>query len=136
MNEERVILIVDDEEDIQELLEIPFLGSNHITLKASSGDEAFGFIVNEFVDVVITDIQMPSGTGTELINKINELPFNDRPIVFVITGEDDLSIEDAKELGVSKYYRKPFSIKEIVNDVKCSVEEFLYYFPYQSLSEH
>ena len=95
------ILLVDDEEDIREcwleLLENPakqeiYLGAEfsdyeiNIT-SAEDGDDALDYVMNEKIDLVLSDLMMARMGGLELLEKIKE---HDPTIpVMIITGRGD-----------------------------------------------
>ena len=62
------ILVVDDERSMQEFLDI-FLRSEQYDV-VTAGDVATGrmHLENDEFDVVITDIQMPDGSGLDLLH--------------------------------------------------------------------
>ena len=72
MSSKARILVVDDERSMQEFLEIFFRSEGYDVVTA--GDVASGKLHlegNEF-DVVITDIQMPDGSGLDLLHAAQE----------------------------------------------------------------
>lgn len=113
------IAIVDDDEGILDFLFDALDQSKYEVVTFNNAGKAYEHILDNFIDVLITDIRMEfHNGGKELIENINELPPNDRPVVFVISGETDLSFEDAKRLGVHRYYLKPFSLTEFMHDLE------------------
>ncbi|HLE09871.1 MAG: hypothetical protein A2504_10865 [Bdellovibrionales bacterium RIFOXYD12_FULL_39_22] len=115
----RHVLIVDDEEDILDLLADAFPPEHFVIHTANKASDAFQCILDNFIDVLITDIRMEyDNGGIELLNQIGSLPANDRPIIFVITGEEDLTPEESKEYKVHRYLKKPFKIEELTAEIK------------------
>jgi CheY-like chemotaxis protein len=113
----RTILVVDDEQDVQEVIGELFINYGDIVLYASNSKEAFDVLLNNFVDVVISDMIMPGGSGTDLISNIGTLPLDDRPILYLISGMTDLKEEKLKDVKVERFYTKPFSVENLVIDV-------------------
>lgn len=111
------LLIVDDSEIIRSVLQrtlnmakIPV--SN--VCQASNGQEAMEILDNTWIDLVMTDLNMPVMSGFELINimhKRNDL--NLIPIVVISTEGSALRIDELKERGVKGYLRKPFTPESI-----------------------
>ncbi|MGV2806085.1 response regulator, partial [Clostridium perfringens] len=59
----RTILIVDDEPNIREVL-VSYLNKEHyLTLEAANGAEAFDFLREQSVDLVILDLMLPDMDG-------------------------------------------------------------------------
>ena len=62
------VLIVDDEEMMQALLARALKGAGYAEIAtASSSEEARRWLTSETVDLVLTDMQMPGGTGLGLL---------------------------------------------------------------------
>ena len=74
------ILFVDDDENILKSYRRMLRNSNWHILLASSGASALEQIRNDTVDLVVTDIKMPSMHGVELITRIRKTR-DDLPIV-------------------------------------------------------
>ena len=72
------IMIADDEESVRKgmALLIPFekMGMD-LVFCADNGKQAFEYILQNPVDIVITDIKMPLIDGITLIQKTSEIPF-------------------------------------------------------------
>ena len=66
-----VILIVDDETEIRNLLIRHFTFEEYKILEAGDGREALDVLENNKVDVVISDIVMPSMSGVEMLEAIS-----------------------------------------------------------------
>ena len=108
MGREKVILIVDDEEDILELLSVILHDEGLRVLAASNGVEALGILAEEKIDLVISDVRMPQMNGIELLTELkNKGPHP--PVVF-ISGYSDISEEEAYALGVARFIFKPFEV--------------------------
>jgi len=106
------ILIIDDDEGICATLSriVKRLGHDaecaH-TLKAGAQAAATGK-----VDVVFLDVNMPDGSGLELLPRITKLP--SKPEVIIITGRGSADgAELAIKNGAWDYVQKPSSVKEM-----------------------
>ena len=84
-------------------------------LLAANGQEAFAFVdAGEFVDVVITDMNMPVMDGTELTGKLRgSLGYEDVPILMVSTESEGSQREMAAKVGVTAFLTKPFKPEEL-----------------------
>jgi len=117
----RTILIVDDEEDVLETLSTTLSSTKCNILCANNATEAFDIIVDEFVDVLITDIRMPKESGFELLDNILSLPPADRPVIFVISGAEEFTREHIERYQVTMFFQKPFSLDRFAVDVKQAI---------------
>jgi ActR/RegA family two-component response regulator len=114
------ILVVDDEADMAVTVRMA-VGRGYQVEAVATVREAFE-ILRENVPgfgIVIVDHLMPGGSGSELIQKLNEAGFRGRCIV--ITGYLSAAIEASyRELGVQHLIAKPFDSAEIRNAVAAS----------------
>jgi DNA-binding response OmpR family regulator len=116
-----VILIVDDDVQIRELLTKRFADSGFAVESASVAEVASSMINIEKLEVILTDIQFPGMNGLELTKILRsrgvEIP------IFVMTGLDDITDEDAFNAGATALLNKPFDIEELIELVKLSISE-------------
>ncbi|MGZ3651045.1 MAG: response regulator [Bdellovibrionota bacterium] len=118
-----VILIVDDEEDLREAIAFDFRRKKYQVLLAASGNEAFKLIEKTQVDVVISDVRMPDGDGISLLERIKTRdPWI--PVVMLITGFADISLEEAYDKGADVVFSKPFERNALFGAVSRALFSF------------
>jgi len=84
-------------------------------LEASDGRKALEVMENAWVDVVLTDINMPNMNGFELIETMQQdAVLKQIPIVMVTTEGSEKAVERAMTAGARGFIQKPFSPEEIV----------------------
>ncbi|MEO5562266.1 MAG: LytTR family DNA-binding domain-containing protein [Chitinophagaceae bacterium] len=109
-------LIVDDDAKniriLRGLLE-EFCPQIRITGEANSVDEAMALIKNEKPALVFLDIEMPYGSGFELLDQLMPVDFE----VIFITAYDNYAIKAIKYCALD-YLLKPVNIKELLLAVK------------------
>lgn len=116
------ILIVDDNFDMLELLHRHLKALNFHTYKASSIAEAHNLLQYTSVDLLITDLQMPGGSGLELLVYAKE-HFPGMPSL-VITGFPSIDTAlKATKLGALEYLAKPFTAEEFRKAVHNSLQQ-------------
>ena len=106
------ILVVDDDIDILELLQRHLQSMDYHTYKAVSVKEALFILKDTFIDLLITDIQMPEIDGLQLLKFANE-HYPEIPKL-VVTGYP--SVEGTLEViksGATDYLTKPFTKSEL-----------------------
>jgi len=114
------ILVVDDEELLCEVFKEMFEYHGASVKTSNSGSAAFELLKKEKFDIVVSDVRMPKGDGMTLVRQISaELPY--KPYVFLCTGFSDVSLDDAKKLGVLEIFSKPFSEAEILARIEKSL---------------
>lgn len=103
------ILAVDDEPSMRRLLEISLRQAGYQPVLAADGKEALKFIKSEHIDLVLSDLHMPSMNGLELLKAIRAesdfLPF----IMVTAQGEIKTAVE-AMKLGAEDYILRPFDL--------------------------
>jgi CheY-like chemotaxis protein len=108
-----VILIVDDSEPCLTTLEMALLGLPNLeTRSARSAAEALAILgsANHGVRAVITDLQLPSMDGFELINLIRRQADKTTLPILVTSGDSDPGNSDLlRRLGANAYFLKPYS---------------------------
>jgi putative two-component system response regulator len=108
------VLLVDDEEAMVRVLVRILKGAGYQDLvTASSDQDARRLLATKKIDLVVTDMQMPGGSGLGLLNHIHEtMPGT---ATLMVTGEDDAKLADrALSLGAYGYIIKPFRRNEVV----------------------
>jgi two-component system, response regulator, stage 0 sporulation protein F len=110
------ILIVDDQQGIRLLLNEVFKKEGFKTHLAANGFEALKIAQTTTLDCVLLDMKIPGMDGLEILTHLKK-DNKDLP-VFMMTAyvEQDL-IDRVKSLGVAKYFKKPFNIFEVRDEV-------------------
>ena len=111
------ILIVDDDEMLREMLNDVFTLSGAVVEEAENGRRAFEKIKASVFDAVVSDIRMPGGDGIELAANIQNLQDDNRPILYVCSGYNDMSQDMVKKLDIKCVFEKPFDIESMVQTV-------------------
>lgn len=101
------ILIVEDEPQMRRLLELNLGGDEYIALSVGTAEDALKFIETSHVDVVLSDLKLPSMSGLELLEAVRriraDLPF----IVMTAYGSVESAV-GAMKAGANDYIPKPF----------------------------
>jgi len=114
------ILVVDDDDDLREIMFSIFESQGFTVLEADNGIKAYDIIVNQRIDMLISDIRMPGGDGLTLLQKVRA--FNPEiPIVIFVTGFSDVSVSECIKKGARQVFPKPFNQKELVSYVKAAL---------------
>jgi two-component system response regulator PilR (NtrC family) len=100
-------LIVDDEENIREILAATLKPIAGNVIKAGSAEEALGITMEENLDVVICDIQMPGMNGLEFLHKVKEEQPDIKFLMITAFGTMETVIQ-AMRFGASDFLTKPF----------------------------
>ncbi|QQX89169.1 response regulator (plasmid) [Cupriavidus necator] len=113
------VLIVDDEPNIVISLEFLMQQSGYEVGIARDGEEALAQMTAFQPDLVLLDIMLPLRNGFEVCQKIRENSVWDRVKVVMLTAKGrDLEVTKGLALGADAYITKPFSTKELVEQVR------------------
>ncbi len=122
MDEQSTILIVDDTKTNLDIL-LEFLDDSYAVIPALSAKDALDTLDNFKVDLILSDIVMPSMDGFELYEKIKSSPkHRDIPIIFTTSKDDGTTIEKAYDIGGADYITKPFKSKEVKSRVRMQLK--------------
>jgi two-component system chemotaxis response regulator CheY len=87
---------------------------------ATNGQEALDILKDHWVDLVMTDINMPVMSGIELVDKMHASDLmKSIPVIIVSTDGSAARIEELRAKGVRAFVRKPFTpelIRQIVSE--------------------
>ena len=106
------ILVIDDELIIRKSLEAQLRKKRYAVASAASIKEAEHYLGKDQFDLLFLDVRLPDGQGTDLLERLGQLPRP--PMVVMVTGHG--SIESAVECmkkGAFDYIVKPCSIEQI-----------------------
>jgi len=114
-NDKKLVLVVDDEDDIREILAETLAGLDFEYMTAADGEEAIDCLdkYNDIIDVVICDLKMPKVSGDQVI-AYGAKHYPLIPII-ILTGFAQLDMAlDHMRLGAFDYMTKPFRVKELL----------------------
>jgi len=82
--------------------------------EAPNGKEALHVLASSWVDVIITDINMPVMNGIEMIKELRQDDlYRNIPVIVVTTEANRERIEEAARLGAKGFLKKPFLPEEL-----------------------
>lgn len=110
MNEQKKILIIDDEEIIVDILRRRFQRMGFVVATAFDGLQAIDALKSEPVDIVVCDIKMPKGiTGVDVLYATKK--YNPKARFVAISGHliSNDSVDQIMRGGATLFVKKPFS---------------------------
>jgi len=111
------VLIVDDSSSmraiIRKIMKVSGFNIGEL-LEAADGKEAIKVLTDEWVDLVLADINMPNMNGLELISEMKkDEMLKSIPVVMITAEGSEKRIQESMKLGASGYIKKPFLPEEI-----------------------
>ena len=114
-------LVVDDDRDLLEIVVMIIAGAGLSASGARSGNEAFSRFQRRHPDLLVSDIEMPDGTGLHLIRRIRELPEARGGRIPAIAISGTTTPEVALAAGFQACLPKPFSLHALLDTVRALV---------------
>ncbi len=118
------ILVVDDEPGIRQSLCGVLEDDGYVCSAVESGEECLTEIARQPFDVVLLDVWLPGMDGLETLERIQEIPFPDRPEVVIISGHGTIETAvKATKLGAFDFVEKPLTIEKVAVVVKNALQQ-------------
>ena len=118
----KLILIVEDEEDILELLEYTLQKEGFETIGFLTIDKNVRKVLDEEnIDLILMDRNLPGIEGTTFINEIKKQGYSN-PVIYVTAKDNDDDIIEGFNSYADDYITKPFNIKELCARVKAVIK--------------
>lgn len=121
-NQNKAILVVEDEEIMRRLLAQGFTDEGFSVLEAKNGEEGLKLSLEKHPDLVVLDVAMPKMDGMTMMRKVRESGLWGKKVPIIIL--TNLNANDAIMAGViqnepSYYFMKTdFQIEDLVKKVK------------------
>jgi len=117
------VLFVEDEEKLSKLLKNA-IGDNFFKFSiAHDGEEGLALFKKIVPDIVITDINMPKKSGLEMAKEIKSID-SSVPIIILSAFSETEKLLKAIDVGVIKYFIKPFDPDELLEYIISLEREF------------
>jgi CheY-like chemotaxis protein len=115
MDSERVVLVVDDAEDIRLLCRLHLVRRGYRVTQAANGQEALDSARADRPDLILLDLMMPVMDGWECLAELKADPVLRSVPVFIITGKNQREDQElALASGAEAFIPKPFNAGDLV----------------------
>ena len=111
------VLIVDDEPNIVTSLEFLMRRRGYETRVAADGDLALEEAERFQPDIVLLDVMLPRRDGFEVCQQLRATGRSDLKIVMLTAKGRETEIAKGMAMGADAYVTKPFSTRELVDQV-------------------
>lgn len=124
---ERTILAVDDEEEILRLYNTFLKFSGFSVKTVQSAEACVDYLMNNNVDLILLDVNMPGIDGLRLLEMIRTQPKNNEtPIIMISARGDEATVKKALTLGCDNFIVKPFTLTELAERINSELFEIDY----------
>jgi len=109
------VLAVEDESEYLEMLEEVIKSIGHSITIASNGADALSILDQQKIDVILSDVKMPTMDGIEFHEKVRMKPqYSNTPFIF-LTGLADVSrVKAICKADCDLLLQKPFPIDNLI----------------------
>lgn len=116
------ILIVDDDAELRSHISEILKGAGYETDEAGSGHDAVEKASHDDFDVILLDMIMPKGGGSETLNDLKKITPHSRVIMLTAFATVGNAVEAMKK-GASDYLSKPFKMNDLLTAIRQVLEE-------------
>lgn len=114
----KIILIVEDDADFQDIYALYLQGESYRVLRAENGRAGLELLGQERPDLIILDLIMPVMDGEEFYVKLREQEAWRKIPVIVASVNEKVPPKIAELGGVSGFLKKPFTMDDLLREVK------------------
>ena len=119
---EKVILIVDDEEQILNMLKELFGGEGYKVLAAGSAEEALDLLRQESAMVMFLDLKLPGMSGIDLCKRIRKE--NQIAVIHALTGYSNFfGLLECRAAGFDDFFTKPAALPLLLKAAEQAFEK-------------
>jgi len=110
-------LIVDDSSVMRKIIERALRQAGldlETVCEASNGAEALDLLASQQVDLILSDINMPTMDGLEFVRQLQARNLAAKvPVVMITTESSEEHVKQAIQAGARGYIRKPFTADHV-----------------------
>jgi DNA-binding NtrC family response regulator len=117
----RTLLVIDDDEASCRLVRATFRAEGIQVLAAHDGQAGMARIEAEHPDIVLLDVNLPTGNGVEILERL-QATHPSLPVVMLTASRDVKTAVRATQLGAFDYLTKPIEHDEIVAVVRRALD--------------
>jgi signal transduction histidine kinase/CheY-like chemotaxis protein len=116
-SKEKIIMLADDEEMLNDLLGDLLESNGFYVLKVNNTKEVFRILSEEVkVDLLIIDYNLPEITGLECVGKLREMGFN-MPVILA-SGAISFNNDEFIKARINQTLQKPYEFETILETIK------------------
>ncbi len=124
MDNDKTIMVVDDNPDIITIVKTILEGKGFQVLSASSGAECLEALKTQKPDLIVLDIMMPEMDGLEVLTRLKGMPgFASIPVVLLTAKVQYEDVLGGYKLGADYYITKPFTSTQLINGINLLLGE-------------
>ncbi|WP_088810650.1 MULTISPECIES: response regulator [Listeria] len=119
MQNDKLILIIEDEPGISHFMNAILSASDYKTLEARTGKEGLSMAASHAPDLILLDLGLPDTDGLTLLKTIRS--WSDLPVIVVSARLHEREKVEALDLGADDYITKPFGTSELLARIRTAL---------------
>lgn len=120
MNEQKTVLIVEDEKNIVDILRFNLMREKYRTIEAYDGEDGLNKARTENPDLILLDVMLPKMIGFDVCRQLRQ-EGNNVPVIILTAREEETDKVLGLEIGADDYITKPFSMRELIARVGANI---------------
>lgn len=116
MNDQRTILVIEDDKYISHFIDISLSKENYNILTAETAAEGMFLFASHRPEIVLLDLGLPDRDGVDLLRELRT--FSDTPVLIVSARGQEKEKIAALDLGANDYITKPFHMGELMARIR------------------
>ena len=120
MDNQKTVLIVEDEKNIVDILRFNLQREHYNTCEAYDGASGLEKARTENPDLILLDVMLPKMNGFDVCRTLRE-EGNNVPVIILTAREEEADKVLGLEIGADDYITKPFSMRELIARVGANI---------------
>ncbi len=120
MDNQKTVLIVEDEKNIVDILRFNLQREKFTTLEAYDGEEGLELARSGNPDLILLDVMLPKMNGFDVCRTLRQ-EGNNVPVIILTAREEESDKVLGLEIGADDYITKPFSMRELIARVGANI---------------
>lgn len=120
MENQKTVLIVEDEKNIVDILRFNLQREKYQTLEAFDGEEGLHLARTGNPDLILLDVMLPKMNGFDVCKSLRQ-EGNNVPVIILTAREEESDKVLGLEIGADDYITKPFSMRELIARVGANI---------------
>lgn len=113
------ILCIDDDEDFSSALKLRLQSQGYDVVRAFSSETGYRCAFELDPEAILLDLNMPNGSGEELLSQLHFHPETAHIPVMVVTGMNEPGLEKRLlDAGAHSFFRKPISHTSLIDAIQ------------------
>ena len=118
MDDAKLILVADDDDDVRELVVFRLERAGYDVLTAADGEQAVELARERHPDLCVIDVMMPKLDGYQVTRRLRETEgLSTVPVLLLTASVQEAAVAEGFEAGADDYVKKPFSPQELLERV-------------------